>query len=250
VAKFEPDVVYHLAAISIPADCGSDQPTEQANSVNVGGTESVVDLCLALDQPPRVLFASTCHVYSPVSSDCAFVHEESPLRPGQAYGKTKLAAEEVLFHANKNLGLDVVVARSFQHTGPGQSPRMILPDWATQLLDGSGAPLQVICLDTHLDLSDVRDVVRAYRMLAVDGISGTTYNVGGGICHRSGDILELMLECADSKRDITELQPGRRQHPIADNSRLHQQTGWHPEIPLQQTIIDTLDYWRERGTER
>ena len=126
---------------------------------------------------------------------------------------------------------------------------MILPDWTTQLLRSSDEPLRAICLDTYLDLSDVRDTVRSYRMLALDGVRGSVYNVGSGVNRRSGDILNALQTCARSTRDVIELQPGRRQHPIADISKLCKQTGWRTEIPLERTITDTLNYWRERGTE-
>lgn len=248
VAAFQPDVLYHLAAISIPADCGSDEPTPQAVSVNVDGTRSVVELCQALDRQPRMLYSSTCYVYAPVTADNAIVNEGSPLGPPRGYGKTKLAAEEVLRDATSNSGVDAIIARSFQHTGPRQSPRMILPDWVTQLLRTSD-PIRAICLDTYLDLTDVRDIVRAYRRLALDGISGSVYNVGSGLSRKSGDILKIMQASAGSDREVIELEPGHRQHPIADNSRLREQTGWRPEIPLERTIEDTLDFWRQRGTD-
>ena len=249
VAAFRPDVIFHLAAVSVPADCGAEEPTSAAVAANIGGTTSIVELCRRLDHTPRVVFASSCYVYAPVTPDNPLVTEEAPTAPTRAYGKTKLAAERILRDAIEEFGLDVVIARSFQHTGPRQSPLMILPDWATQLLGPSDEPLRAICLDTHLDLSDVRDTVRCYRLLALDGTCGSVYNVGSGLSRKSGDILELMQTCAASTRDVIELQPGRRQHPIADISKLCEHTRWKAEIPIERTITDTLDYWRERGTD-
>lgn len=248
VAAFRPDVVYHLAAISVPSDCGNDEPSPRAIAANVEGTRQIAKFCQSLVAPPRLVFVSSCHVYAPVTAEQAIVTEDAPVGPVRAYGKTKLAAERLL-QTDGNAGLDVVVARSFQHTGPRQSPRMILPDWATQLVKQTEEPIRVVCLDTHLDLTDVRDIVRAYRLLAVDGIRGSVYNVGSGISRRSGEILEEMQKRAGSTREVVELRPGRRQHPIADTSRLLEQTGWRPEIPFERTIIDTLDYWRKRGTD-
>jgi GDP-4-dehydro-6-deoxy-D-mannose reductase len=247
VAAFQPDVIYHLAAVSVPSDCGADEPTPAAASTNIDGTRSIVELCRRLDNKPRVLFASTCYVYSPVTPDQPVVAEDALTEPVRAYGKTKLAAEQILRDAIKDHSVDAVIARSFQHTGPRQSPRMILPDWATQLLRPSAEPLRAICLDTYLDLSDVRDMVRSYRLLVLDGTCGSVYNVGSGVSRKSGDILKAMLACTQSTRDVIELQPGRRQHPIADISKIREQTGWVAEIPFERTIIDTLNYWRERG---
>lgn len=249
VAAFLPDVIFHLAAVSVPADCGSDEPTPLAAAANIDGTRSIVELCRQLDHKPRVLFASSCYVYAPVTPDNPVVTEEAPIAPTGAYGKTKLAAERVLRGAIESGDVDAVIARSFQHTGPRQSPRMIVPDWATQLLRPSDEPLRVICLDTYLDLSDVRDTVRSYRLLALDGTGGSVYNVGSGVSRRSGDILDAMRTSAQSTRGVMELEPGRRQHPIADISKLCEQTGWKAEIPFERTIADTLNYWRERGTD-
>ncbi|MBP89770.1 MAG: hypothetical protein CMJ64_24200 [Planctomycetaceae bacterium] len=249
VAEFRPDVIYHLAAVSVPADCGGEEPTPMASEANIEGTRSVVELCQRLDNNPRLVFASSCYVYAPVTPDNPVVTEEAPTAPTRAYGKTKLAAEQILRDAIEAGNFDAIIARSFQHTGPRQSPRMILPDWATQLLRLSDEPLRAICLDTHLDLCDVRDTVRAYHLLALDGVYGSVYNVGSGVSRKSGDILSAMQTCAQSTRKVTELQRGRRQHPIADISKLCECTGWKSETPFERTIIDTLNYWRERGMD-
>lgn len=249
VAAFQPDVVYHLAALSVPSDCGAAEPTPLAAAANIDGTQSIVELCQSLEHRPRILFASSCYVYAPVTADNAVVTETAATEPVGAYGKTKLAAERILLAAAEDPRFDIVIARAFQHTGPRQSPRMILPDWATQLLAAPGQPLRVICLDAHLDLSDVRDIVRAYRLLAVDGARGSVYNLGSGVSRRSGDILKTMQALGRDDREVIELQPGCRQHPIADITKLRQHTGWKPEIPFEQTITDTMNYWREQGTD-
>ncbi len=246
VSEFRPDVIFHLAAMSVPSECGTVEPTPAALASNVGGTRAVTELCRTLADRPRVLLASSCYVYAPVSSASPVVTEEAPRDPQRAYGKTKLLAEQEFRRAIRDEQLDGIIARSFQHAGPRQSPRMILPDWARQFANSDDEPIRVGCLDTYLDLTDVRDISRAYRRLVVDGLRGNVYNVGSGICRRSGDLLEIIQRCARSRREVIELQPGNRQHPIADIARLTQLTGWKPEIPLEQTVTDTLSYWRER----
>lgn len=246
VSAFAPDVVYHLAAISVPAECGQVEATSQATAVNVAGTREVLHLCQCLKPQPKLIFISSCYVYGPVSPDSAIVDEDAPLKPRRGYGKTKLAAEQEIMQAVRQHQTFAVIARAFQHTGPRQSPRMIVPDWARQLTSPGDEPIRAICLDSYLDLTDVRDTVRAYRAVALDGKSGTVYNVGSGVCRRSGEILEIMQGCSGSQRQVVELEPGRRQHPIADVTRLKRATGWKPEIPLEQTITDTLDHWRQR----
>jgi GDP-4-dehydro-6-deoxy-D-mannose reductase len=242
---FAPEAIYHLGAISVPGDCGDSQPSARALAVNVGGTRRMLRLAARLSGHPRLLLASSCYVYAPVDGERPRVSEQAPLDPAQAYGRTKLAAEREVLAAVKRGLVDAVVARAFQHTGPRQSPRMIVPDWARQFATGCD-PIRVVCLNTFLDLSDVRDVVRAYRALVLDGESGGVYNVGSGCCRRSGDLFDALRQQCDPNRDMVECAPGRRQHPIADISLIRRDTGWLPEVPLADTLADTLRYWQQK----
>ena len=245
IQRFRPQVVYHLAAISVPAQCGEDQPTPQAVAVNVDGTRRVLEAAAAMDGPPRLLLVSTSHVYGPVGESSPRVDENWPLAPRQGYGRTKLAAEEAVRRAI-DAGLDGLIVRAFQHTGPGQRPPMMLPEWAGQFAHGGPGPVQVQTLDAWIDLSDVRDIVRAYRLLAVEGQRGATYNVGSGQSRRSGDILEILRRTARVDRVVVQLRPGRKQDPIADITRLVRRTGWQPRVPLEQTVADTLAWWQTK----
>ncbi len=246
VAEFAPDCIFHLAAVSVPLDCGRDVPTPQAIATNVEGTRSVAELAASLAKPPRVILISSCYVYGPVAADDARVDELAPVAPQSTYGITKCDAERVLLEAAQERDLSVVVARAFQHTGPRQSPRMFVPQWARQFARQGNEPIEVVRLDTFLDLADVRDVVRAYRALAEKGEPGEVYNVGSGVCRRSGDIFEIMRRIAGSNRGVVESSPGVRQHPIADITRLAARTGWKPEIPLETTLADVLAFWKAR----
>ena len=247
LAAFAPECVYHLAAISVPKDCGEAQPNQQAWAVNVEGTSAVIEVLASLPQRPRMLLASSCHVYAPVTRQRPVVREDAPLGPSGGYGKTKLAAEQVLVHAVQRGEVDGVIARTFKHTGPRQNPRMMLPEWCIQIARGGSEPLHVLNLDSYFDLTDVRDVVRAYRMLAIQGQPAEAYNVGSGVCRRSGDVVEQLRRVAGVDRRVVELEPGIRQEPIADISRLRRLTGWRPEIPLEQTLAHTLAYWKRHG---
>jgi GDP-4-dehydro-6-deoxy-D-mannose reductase len=246
LAEFVPQAVYHLAALSVPADCGAQQPTPAAWAINVEGTSSLLNLVRGLPDRPRVLLASSCHVYAAVDPRQPRVNESAALAPAQGYGKTKLAAEQLVLEAVARGELQAVVARAFHHTGPRQSPRMIIPDWARQFVQGLD-PVRVVCLDTFLDLSDVRDVVRGYRQLLLYGQVGAVYNVGSGQCRRSGDLFHALRQLCDPRRRVIELAPGRRQHPVADVSRMRTDTGWSPQVELTTTLADTLQYWREQA---
>jgi len=249
IERFAPGVIYHLAAMSVPNDCGAGEPTPAAWATNVEGTRRVVELAGELRSRPRVVFTSSSKVYAPVAPEAPQVDEDAPLGPVQGYGRTKLAAERAALEAARRRGVDVVVARSFQHTGPRQNPRMMLPQWAQQFAASADAPIEVYTRDAWIDLGDVRDVVRAYHLLAERGQPGTIYNVGSGTCRRSGDVLALLCRLAGPDRRIVELRPGRKQDPIADVTRLHQATGWRPQIPIEQTVADTWAYWQRQATD-
>lgn len=243
IEQFAPEAIYHLAALSIPADCGELEPTPAALATNVEGTRRVLELAARLTTQPRVLVVSSSRIYAPVDPDTPRVHEDSPLAPRNGYGKTKLAAERLVQAMQADHGIDVVIARAFQHAGPRQSPRMMLSQWAAQFAD-AGRPIEVHARDAHIDLSDVRDVVRAYRLLVEHGGSGEVYNVGSSIDRRAGDVLDLLRAMADPRREIVELHPGVKQDPIADITRLTDATGWAPQIPIEHTVADTWAYWR------
>lgn len=245
LAEFAPEVIYHLAAISVPSECGTAEPTPVALQANVVGTANVLQLAARLDPVPRIVFASSSHVYAPAAEGSAPVAETAPCLPARAYGKTKLAAEQLLLSARQMV--PCVISRSFQHTGPRQSTKMMLPEWAEQFAAGTN-PVQVLNRDTLIDLTDVRDVVRAYRLLATEVPAGGIYNVGSGVGRRTGDILNLLQQMADPQREIHEMRPGRRFDPVANIDAIGQATGWRPEIPLEVTVADTLEYFRQRSS--
>lgn len=243
LADFAPGCFYHLAALSIPDDCGSDDPTDLAWRVNVDGTTAVARLASQLPTVGRVLFTSSSHVYAPVSVAGQKVNESWPTEPTKAYGKTKLAAEGVLRQA-VDRGFDAIIVRAFQHAGPRQSPRLMLSEWCRQFAAAEATPVRIYNQDSYLDMSDVRDVVRAYRLLVERGKAGETYNVGSGVCLRSGDVFHRLRELVADGRTWVEVRPGPRFHPIADISRLQAATGWQPEIPLDDTLRDAFEFWQ------
>ncbi|QGJ70843.1 Oxidoreductase [Planctomycetales bacterium 10988] len=240
-----PDQIYHLAAISVPSDCGQETMSPLARAVNVEGTRHVMQFAQELTSPPRLLFTSSCYVYD-FDPENPIVQEDSPLGSRKGYGQSKLEAERLVQDLGQQSGIDYVIARSFNHSGPGQVPRMMLPEWAEQFAQPNVSPVRVRTLDAWLDLSDVRDIVKAYHGLLERGHSQGIYNVGGGKNLRSGDILQALRELADPTRPVVETNPGYKQEPIADITRLKEHTGWEPSIPLSQTLIDTLDDWRHR----
>jgi GDP-4-dehydro-6-deoxy-D-mannose reductase len=132
---------------------------------------------------------------------------------------------------------------------------MMLPDWVRQFASrhtgaaSQRAPIRVHNLSTTLDLSDVRDVVRAYRLLMLQGESGEVYNVGSGVAVQSGQVFRILQEMTGEARQAIELYPGPNDNLIADISRLTGRTGWQPQYDLRQTVADTLRFWQQYELE-
>lgn len=242
IEAYAPDVIYHLAAMSKAEDCGKHAATEAATAVNFIGTQRVLDLALALASRPRVVFVSSSYVYPAVDS-LEPIEESTPPDPTNGYGHSKLAAERLLETAVCERGLHAVIARAFQHTGPRQAPRFMLPEWCEQFASGA-RPVVMHNSEAWIDLADVRDVVRAYRLLAQRGKPGEAYNVGSGVARRSGDIFQSLRHIADPNREFLVKTQQLKRGPIADIRKIKAATGWQPQIALEQTIRDTLGGFR------
>jgi GDP-4-dehydro-6-deoxy-D-mannose reductase len=249
VQDFKPTHLCHLAALSALVDCGDAEPTDMAWAVNVEGTRHVAELAAALETKPRMLFASSAQVYAPPENlDRPARTEQSLVMPRSAYGKTKRAAELAIAEVAEKRELNIVIARSFNHTGPRQSARFLLPEWTEQLVRGDD-PIRIRCENTVLDLCDVRDVVRAYRLLLQNGVSGRIYNVGGGKALWGGDILEMLFRLSSRTVGVQQTQPSDRprHNPIADISLIAADIAWRPQIPFETTVADTLAFWQRQS---
>ena len=202
----------------------------------------MVDVVQSLPCRPRILLISSGLVYSLSDRRHPFVDEKTVTNPHSAYAKTKLAAERVLSDLIPKTAIDYVIVRPFQHTGIRQIPRMMLPEWAKQFAERVD-PIRVLTLNSIFDLTDVRDVVRAYRLLVQSGRQGEIYNVGSGVGTRSGDVFEMLRKFSGYPCAVVETDPGHRQQPLARIEKIARDTGWHPVIPLEQTVKETLHYW-------
>jgi len=255
IEGFSPTHVFHFAAISRVKDCGYRQPNALAQSVNVEGTRRAIEIASRIKPVPRFLFASTSYVYAPKGGE-PLCRESDPCEPTTGYGVTKLAGEAMTHEAAAAGAIQGVVVRPFHHTGPGQSVGYVLPDWVAQIARGE-SPLKVRTLKFTIDLSDIRDAVRAYRMLAERDVTGT-FNLGAGV-RRSGAELVAAISAAaadplggGAPLSVIETHAGEdpagrvRHNPAADIEKIAAAIGWRPEIPFEQTVADTLEYWRHR----
>lgn len=246
VREARPDAVYHLAGQSSVAGSFSDP----LGTWDVNATGTLRLLCALREGgcgAARFLLVSSAEVYGPVPEEEQPICEARPLRPASPYAASKAAAEMAALQAGETGGPQVVIARSFNHTGPGHDPRFAMPSFAQQLVEmraGRCEPvLRVGNLSVRRDVLDVRDVVRAYRCLIERGEPGTVYNVCSGNAHELHEMVEEMIELSGAgariEVDAERFRPIDLPLLVGDGSRIRA-LGWAPEVPLRQTLADLL----------
>ncbi len=250
MTRHRPDVVYHLAGMSDVG--GSWQKPVLTFEINTVGTVAVLDAAVRAGVG-RVVVISSAEVYGTVSADQLPVSELQPAAPRSPYGASKQAAEAAALHYWRGHGLETIIARPFNHLGPGQSTKFAGPAFASQVADAErngGGVVRHGTLEPRRDLTDVRDVVRAYRLLSTHGQPGHTYNVCSGESVSMGELLEslLALSLGDIKLEVDPERIRPVEVPILAGSfdKLASATGWTPNIPLKQTLSDVLDDARRR----
>ena len=247
-----PDAVYHLAALTHVGQSW-DEPL-QVLEVNVIGTGAVLAAARRCGTDPRILIVSSAEVYGAVTDPSRLpLDEDAPTAPLTPYAASKLAAEALAVQAFLGHGQHVVIVRPFNHIGPGQSPNFAVAALAQRIVEadrGGATSIPVGNLTARRDFTDVRDVVRAYRLLIEAGEPGTVYNVCSGRDVSIQEIADGLLELAGTSLAL-EPEPALMRPvevPVlrGDPARLSAVTGWKPEIPLEQTLSDVLDYWRSQ----
>jgi GDP-4-dehydro-6-deoxy-D-mannose reductase len=240
-----PSVIYHCAGLAGVHDAW--KAPAAALRVNVLGTHHVLEACRDLGLACRIFVTGSAQIYRPSTEA---IGEDDEVAPTNPYGVSKLA-QELTAAAS---GLPVVLARPFNHAGPRQSPTFASSAFAQQIAEieaGRRDPvLQVGNLEARRDVTDVRDTVRAYQMLAESGVPLRPYNVCSGRAYSMREILDILLSLARVRVrievDPSRLRPSDNPIILGSHARLTADTGWRPEIPLERTLADLLDYWRTR----
>ena len=250
VRSVAPDAVYHLAGWSDVG--GSWQQPLAAFQANADGTLNLLQACVHAEVP-RVLSVSSADVYGKVAPADLPISEGAELRPVTPYAASKIAADFLGLQAFLGYGLDVLRVRAFNHLGPGQTSRFVASAIAERIagneLDGTDV-VPVGNLVPRRDFTDVRDVVRAYRLLVEHGEAGEAYNVCSGTDIAIRELAERML--AHARRPMQLEEDPALQRPVdvpvlrGDPTKVHAATGWTPTIPLDQTLSDLLTEWRAR----
>ena len=237
------DVVYHLAGqADVAASWRDPTGTFRANGE---GTVAVLAAAAAAGVD-RVLVVSSAEVYGIVRSESMPITERTPLAPASPYAASKAAAEMAAIQWAAG-GLGVVRARAFNHLGPGQSERFVAPALAGRLVRAAAAgerSISVGNLEARRDFTDVRDVVRAYRLLALHGEPGAAYNVCSGVDRAIADIATMLLQRTDPQIALEPDPDLQRPSDLpvlrGDNAAIGAATGWAPEIPIETTLDDVV----------
>ena len=250
VAEVDPEVVFHLAG---QADVGGswEAPADTLR-VNAEGTLHLLE-AVRSTSGARVVTVTSADVYGVVRPEDLPLDETAPLRPVSPYAASKAAADLLALQAYLGHGMDVLRVRSFNHLGPGQDDRFVCSALAARIAAaeaGLGDEVRVGNLAARRDFTDVRDVVRAYRCLAIDGRSGAAYNVCTGTSVAVGEIAERLVGLAN--RPLRLVDDPALHRPVdvpdlrGDPTLLRLVTGWKPEVALDDTLADLLADWRRR----
>jgi GDP-4-dehydro-6-deoxy-D-mannose reductase len=252
VAATAPAAVVHLAALSSVGASWED--AGETWRVNTVGTVNVLEAVRVERPDTRVLVASTGEVYG--RAEQVPTPEDAPIAPVSPYAASKAAAE-LACEQSRRAGVDVVVARAFQHEGPGRDERFAIGSWAVQIAraeESGGGTVRVGDLTARRDITDVRDVSHAYTLLLDPAVSAGTYNVATGRTVEMREVLETLVGLAaiplEVEPDPERMRPTELPVVCGDASRLRSATGWAPRIPLEQTLADTLEAARQQATER
>lgn len=254
--QHSPDLIVHLAAHTTG---WFDEP-QAVYETNLVGTvnlyEAVAKLRDSTGYSPKLLYVGSSEAYG-TSSGAGPITEGMPFLPTNSYGASKASADIASYAYTKSKKLNIVIARPFTHTGPGQRKGFFVPDMLSQVVaaekDG-GHELEVGNTDATRDYLDVRDVVRAYMLLLeAETNPGDAYNVCSGKGIRIKDLLDLIVSQSTSPLSIVQDQARMRPSDvpvfIGDNSKLCSLTGWQPHFDIAQTISETTSYWRSQVAE-
>lgn len=248
--KTSPDFVFHLAAQSSVAF--SWKNPQLTVDVNIKGTVNLLEAFRFYERNSRLIVIGSGEEYGFIDKNSVPLKESEKLNPANVYAVTKACQEMLCGIYVRAYGKDIVMTRSFNHSGAGQSDTFVISDFCRQIAEierGKRPPeMWVGNLSAMRDFTDVRDVARAYRLLAEKGTKGKVYNVGRGKAVTIQHILDTAISLSDVKIDVKQDPSKMRASDIPiiepDVSEIYSDTGWSALVSLEQTVKDTLDYWR------
>jgi GDP-4-dehydro-6-deoxy-D-mannose reductase len=252
LAKIQPEQIYHLAAQAFVPTSFEDPWDTLEN--NIRSQLNLILACLSQNMKPRFLVVGSAETYGMVKPEDIPIHEEIPLRPSSPYSVSKVAQDMMGLQYHISHQLPIIRVRPFNHTGPGQDERFVVPAFAMQIArieNGLQVPIvKVGDLSAERDFTDVRDVVRAYRLVVEQGVPGEVYNISSGASHSIQSVLDEL--CNQSTLPIKVETDPARMRPNAipvlrgDATKLQKATGWQPAISFNQMLKDVLNDCRQR----
>lgn len=250
--QVRPDYIFHLAAQSyVPASWSA--PSETLTT-NILAELNILEAIRELGLDTRIQVAGSSEEYGLVHEDEVPIGEDNPLRPLSPYAVSKVAQDLLAWQYNQSYGLFAVRTRAFNHTGPRRGQVFVTSDFSRQIAmieKGLKEPvIEVGNLEARRDFSDARDIVRAYWLCLEKGEPGEVYNIGSGSAVTIQEMLDMLLSMTDDRIEVMPVPERMRPSDVlillSDNTKFHAQTGWKTEIPLEKTLQDLLDYWRDR----
>ena len=252
IRQARPEAVFHLAGQADVAR--SWQIPRQTMEMNAIGAINLMEAVRALGRPARLVMVGSSDQYGSLGTAGQCVTEELGMNPQTPYAVSKKAQEEMARVYVRAYGMDICMTRSFNHGGAGQRLGFLIPDFAAGIVRverGEAKSLKVGNLTARRDFTHVKDVGRAYRLIAEKGRPGEVYNVGSGETHSAQEILDKLCDMASCpipvEQDPAKLRPSDTPVICCDRSKLTNDTGWAPQIPLEVILSDTLREWRDRG---
>lgn len=252
IRLIKPDYVFHLAALTSPAASFKNPLITIENNIaaEMNLLSGVLDNKLF---NTRVLIVSSAEVYGLVKKENLPIDEETQLMPASPYAVSKIAQDFLGLQYFLSYNLKIVRVRPFNHIGPRQSPNFVVADFARKIAEiEKGKTESVISvgnLDAKRDFVDVRDMVRAYLLAIEKGEIGEVYNIGSEKSYKISDILDMLLNLSKVKISVSvdrhRLRPLDIPELLCNARKFKKLTNWKPQIPIEVTLKDTLDYWRK-----
>ena len=249
LAELQPDTVFHLAG---QADVGrSWKIPAKTVEINVVAAVNLMEALRKHCPESTLVLVGSSDEYGNLREAGVSVSEETPVNPMTPYAISKIAQEQMGKAYAKAYGMRICMTRSFNHGGAGQKPGFMIPDFASGIVKVERGEADAVCvgnLTSRRDFTHVKDVVRAYRLIAEKGQPGEIYNVGSGKTCSAQEVLDRLIGMAKCpvtvRQDPARMRPSDTPVICCDHSKLTKDTGWEPEHGIEEILRETLEYYR------